>query len=48
VRVRHAGRLTEYRDEDFDQVPDKEVIVLLGCARWDQDERGATGLEGRR
>jgi predicted phosphoribosyltransferase len=40
-----AGRLAEYRDEDFNQVPDKEVVVLLGR---DQDERGATGLEGKR
>jgi predicted phosphoribosyltransferase len=40
-----AERLAEYRDEDFNQVPDKEVVVLLGR---DQDERGATGLEGKR
>jgi predicted phosphoribosyltransferase len=45
---RLAERLAEYRDEDFDRVPDKEVVVLLGRARRDQDERGATGLEGRR
>jgi hypothetical protein len=45
---RLAERLAEYRDEDFDRVPDKEVVVLLGRPRRDQDERGATGLEGRR
>jgi hypothetical protein len=32
VRVRHAGRLTEYRDEDFDQVSDEEDVVLCSGA----------------
>jgi predicted phosphoribosyltransferase len=33
--------------EDFSQVPDEEVIVLLKRARREQDERGATSPEGR-
>ena len=34
--------------EDFYQVPDEEVVGLLERARREQDERGATGPEGRR
>ena len=48
ARRRLAVRLAEYRDEDFDQVPYKELVVLLGRARREQDERGATGSEERR
>ena len=34
--------------EDFYQVPDEEVVGLLERAIREQDERGATGPEGRR
>ena len=33
--------------EDFYQVPDEEIVVLLKRARREQDERSATSPEGR-